>query len=1416
MNRALGIDVTTLSGEDVDYLQAIKPKEEQDRLNEKKADEEDEEEKKDEEEYKMIDSEDSEEEGEGGKKKGKEDGKEAKGKKEIVFTKRDKSRNINVGAVESSPGGSSARVTQESEKARYITTSEAKQRLIRFFINEREAMECLFKSVFPTIPGCQRRRVDPNMFFLEVLLIPPSRFRPPNKGAMGEMEHAQNVYFKQILQYNKTLYNSMRIGEVDSQTMVNQVVQMQNSVNLLMDSSKGPEDTPNGIKQLLEKKQGLFRKNMMGKRVNFAARSVISPDPYLYSNQIGVPEVFAKKLTFEEPVTDWNYKKLAQMVINGPDVHPGANAIVDEQGRRIILKGGDNNIESRKALSKTLLTHNPTNASHLLNKKVLRHLIDNDIVIMNRQPTLHKPSMMTMKTVVQKGERVIRMHYANCKTFNADFDGDEMNMHFPQTQQARADAVHIMFSDKQYITATSGTPLRGLIQDHVVSGVLLTKRDTFFTKDEFQQLFYQAVAKINDDELIIPPPCILKPKSLWSGKQIITAILKHLTKEYPVGLNLDAKAQIGKEMWGGDVFEQMVIIRDSELLTGVLDKAQFGSSTYSLVHAVYELYGPTYAGQLLSTFGRLFTIYLQYYGFTCGIDDLIISSNGDKARTEKLSKGDIDGLMVATQLSNYDSERHSSVTEALRETLLTDADFEKLDNLTKAKVNNLTTEVISAMIPKEQMKPFPKNFLSLMTLSGAKGSQVNVSQISCLLGQQELEGRRVPVMFSGKTLPSFPPYDTRVRAGGYVGDRFLTGIRPQEYYFHCMAGREGLVDTAVKTSNSGYLQRCLIKHLEGLYVAYDYSVRDSDGSIVQFRYGEDCIDPMESKYLTKFDFLVSNLETIKAKYDYDTAMESNAYQIRPVKNYFKKKKKLEEEYEEKLRKRAKQSQKPKSEKVKVKKEVREEEEDEEEGEEGKKTEKTKIDAAETHEIEEISEEEFQRIVKEELPIKKEDLDPIISCFNPATHLGCVSETFKKELDQFLAKDPMNIFIENRKEDKKDEYNEHGIKYVEKKLFEKLMYIKYRRSLVNPGEAVGVVVGQSIGEPSTQMTLNTFHLAGHGGANVTLGIPRLREIIMTASENIKTPSMNLPLYDSCTREEAYDIANKFYRLTLPELLREITVSETVETTSTGFRIRAYKINLHFQPDEYLEKEHSLTFDDFADQLARSFSPVLHAAILKEIKTHCAGIDSQTATTTFFASAAGETGGDDADTEKDEKQVEDKLDANDADQVKKKKQLTSYEDSDEEEEVKTDASAEPVQLLGITLGDDEDEDDENLDFNEYGEPVKKSKEVVVSKVDGKKKPAGAAGAKGGRKLKLKSTAATSALSNLKFLKTYKCYSGENRILLVFNIPVSDKKLLMVSIVERVADSYVVNAIPGIKQCFVAEKEGKVSFFILFSFY
>lgn len=306
------------------------------------------------------------------------------------------------------------------------------------------------------------------------------------------------------------------------------------------------------------------------------------------------------------------------------------------------------------------------------------------------QPTLHKPGIMAhrVRVLFSPTQNTLRMHYASklykslhhcfflltivllltnkinltqiiptspdCNTYNADYDGDEMNCHFPQSYLATAESHFIAGTDLQFIVPTDGSPLRGLIQDHVDAGVKLTCMNTFIEKAEYQQLLFAALGSLPGLELIrsdanieLLPPAIQKPKELWTGKQVISTLLNHLRKgndrdedpsfNFP-GLSMERKAKTPASAFGSSWNEHLVIVRDGDLLQGVLDKAAFGASEFSLVHAVYEAYGPSRAGLLLNALGRLFTAYIQYYsGHSCRMEDLILTPEAD-AKRRKLVK----------------------------------------------------------------------------------------------------------------------------------------------------------------------------------------------------------------------------------------------------------------------------------------------------------------------------------------------------------------------------------------------------------------------------------------------------------------------------------------------------------------------------------------------------------------------------------------------------------------------------------------------------------------------------------------------------------------------------------------------------------------------------------------------------------
>ncbi|KAG8759359.1 hypothetical protein FRC11_002067, partial [Ceratobasidium sp. 423] len=745
---------------------------------------------------------------------------------------------------------------------------------------------------------------------------------------------------------------------------------------------------------------------MYGRHVNYAARSVISPDVNIETNEIGIPPVFARKLTFPEPVTSHNVKELRQAVINGTAVYPGASIVQNEDGGLVYLDRMEP--DARAALAARLLTPpegpTPNDLTHrdARGKTVYRHLKDGDILILNRQPTLHKPSMMAHRAKVLKGEKTIRMHYANCNSYNADFDGDEMNIHFAQNHVARSEAIHIANTDNQYLAATSGDPLRGLIQDHVVAGVWMTNKSTMFNREEYYQLLYGALRPENDysgqGRVKTLPPTIWKPKPLWTGKQIISTLLLNITPPDAGGLTLTSKGKVGNEHWGPHSQEETVLFCDGELLCGVLDKSQFGASSYGLVHSVYELYGPETAGRLLSILSRLFTKFLQHRAFTCRMDDLALTPEGDTRRSRILQDAKPFGYDAAVE--NFPSLDGASPEECARrlpilleEVLRDDAKMANLDLTVKKKMTAVTESVTKACMPHGLLRKFPDNHMQTMTMSGAKGSAVNARQISCGLGQQELEGRRVPTMVSGKTLPSFKAFETAAIAGGYIASRFLTGIRPQEFYFHCMAGREGLIDTAVKTSRSGYLQRCLIKHLEGLKVHYDGTVRGSDSALMQFAYGGDGLDVTRQKHLLAFgsekkklqnqlfEFALRNERALRARL--------NVLSVA-----------------------------------------------------GRMDEHTAVD-------------HMHKALK-----KPHKYPPTMSLYPPTTHIGSTSETYASALDAYVKENPHQL-IKPRKKD--GEQKVPKLRSLQDQMpaaqFKLLMNVRYLRSLAEPGEAVGLLASQ---------------------------------------------------------------------------------------------------------------------------------------------------------------------------------------------------------------------------------------------------------------------------------------------------------------------------------------------------------------------
>ena len=1156
------------------------------------------------------------------------------------------------------------------EKEEYINPSRVHAQLVQLFARESEVFNLIYGNSIDTtsatgqarpqkrsktasgagVPTGVRVGVTADMFFINTILVPPNRWRPENRTGNDEIAEAlENNLYRNILNHCDAMAQIQKEIAAEAQRQKEGLpsqlettprtrtrtyadlevtwVLLQEAVNSLQDRDKNPlqgaagRRNPDGVKQKLEKKEGMFRKYMMGKRVNFAARTVISPDPNIETNEIGVPPVFATKLTYPEAVTQWNVEELQLAVKNGAHVWPGAVAVEDESGRVVTLER--KNIEDRTSIANSLLAPTPGSTMRGTRpKKVHRHLNNGDIVIMNRQPTLHKPSMMCHRAKVLPGEKTLRMHYTNCNTYNADFDGDEMNLHFPQNELARAEALGIADTDHQYLSNTAGNPLRGLIQDHISMGVHLTKRDSFFERDQAMQLLYAALRPEQGHcargRVEMCSPAIWKPKPLWTGKQIITSVLMNIRPDTHQGLTVAGKSTTEGSMWGaeGKPEESDVVFSDGYFCQGVLDKKQIGPSSGGFVNAIYEAYGHVVAGRLLSILGRLLTRLLVVRGFSCGVEDLIVTPEGEASRREIIKQAETVGLEVAAKYVGLAEQNvvagDRELRRRLEDVLRDDAKQGGLDQLTNNATKDITSAISSATLPYALKKPFPHNQMQTMTASGAKGSKVNASQISCNLGQQVLEGRRVPIMVSGKTLPCFRPFESSVRAGGYITDRFLTGVRPQEYFFHAMAGREGLIDTAVKTSRSGYLQRCVIKGMEGLRAEHDSSVRDSsDGSVIQFLYGEDALDVPKAKYLSDFKFTAEN----------HLSLFQNL---------------------------------------------------------GMKEQWQKIISEEAAEWNKHAERKYR---------KTGDLgasEPALSVFNPSTHGGSTSEKLLRASRVYADENPDGLLKDKKKSPDA---------VVSKKNFQAILDVRYLTSVVEPGEAVGVIAGQSIGEPSTQMTLNTFHLAGHSAKNVTLGIPRLREIVMTAAKSLATPTMTLKLNDGIAMDDAKKFAKGISRLSLAEVIDKVTVTERVGKGIAYGEARKYEIRLELFPRAEYEKEYAVTVQDVVSTIEHRFLPQLQKLVRQAIKKRG---DEKTLKADIGKSAGRveeETTRPEADNEggNDDSDADDEDDAT-GDKQKRNKMQAGYEaeEDDEEREIASQNQKEA----------DIDEEDEEVEDETYG--------------------------------------------------------------------------------------------------------------------
>ncbi len=678
----------------------------------------------------------------------------------------------------------------------------------------RERLEKIPDEDLPAL-GLNPKAVRPEWFVLTVLPVPPVTVRPSIILETGQRSEDDLTHkLVDIIRINQRFLENKEAGA--PQLILEDLWELlQYHVTTYLDNEVSgipPARHRSGrplktLAQRLKGKEGRFRGSLSGKRVNFSARTVISPDPCLSINEVGVPKVIAEELTVPLYVTERNIDEAREYILRTE--HPKANYVIRPDGRRIRVM--DTN---REKLAEEIEP----------GWIVERQLKDRDIVLFNRQPSLHRMSIMAHYVRVLP-YKTFRLNPAVCPPYNADFDGDEMNLHVPQSLEAQAEAKILMAVQEHILSPRFGGPIIGGIHDHISGLYLLTRGERKFTKEEVMIL----IRPLNIKKLP-PPKYVENGKEYWTGKQIFSLILPDITLEFKAEI-CQGCDECKKEECPYDAY---VIIRNGELIKGTIDEKAVGAFKGVIIDEIVRKYGTDKAKEFIDQMTHLAIRAIMFTGFTIGIDDEDIPEEAIEQIKEVIREAEkrVEGLIKAYREGNLEPMPGRSLEETLEMMIMREL----------GRARDQAGKIAGKFLGYD-------NPAVIMAVSGARGSMLNLTQMAACIGQQSVRGERIKrgYAYTNRTLPHFKPGDLSAKARGFVESSYKRGLNPIEFFFHAMGGREGLVDTAVRTSQSGYLQRRLINALQDLKVEYDGTVKEqTSGTLVQFRYGEDGVDPMKS------------------------------------------------------------------------------------------------------------------------------------------------------------------------------------------------------------------------------------------------------------------------------------------------------------------------------------------------------------------------------------------------------------------------------------------------------------------------------------------------------------------------------------------------------------------------------------------
>jgi DNA-directed RNA polymerase II subunit RPB1 len=883
--------------------------------------------------------------------------------------------------------------------------------------------------------GFNSKFTRPSWMICTVLAVPPLTVRPSvvmddNQRMEDDLTHK----LIDIVRNNQRLRDKIDKGDssavIDKYTDIVQfdvATYVDNDIKGLPPAAQRSGRPLKTLKSRLGAKTGRVRGNLMGKRVDFSARSVITPDSNIDVDELGVPEEIAMNLTFPETVTVYNRDRLMSYIRNGHAKYPGAKSVYLKDDQRPV---------SLKYVNPEMIDLKDGDIVH-------RHLIDGDVVLFNRQPSLHKGSAMCHRIRVLPYS-TFRLNVSATKPYNADFDGDEMNMHVPQSIASASELKYLASILRQIVSPRTNSAIISVFQD-TQTGIYRLSQPEVLVPEHIAMNILARMKK--------PLSTYIRQNKPLSGQDIISSTLPAID------------------------FSGKVLVKNGKLVHGILNKGAFASTTEGLVHMIYSDFGPKRAGQFINDIQNIVTKYNLFTGFSVGPSDLTTNKETDDIIKKTLAEG---RQKVSDILSDVHAGKFLNGSGR--------PDGEELEN----QILNALKAVASS-IGDESMKSLPNtNRMVQMVNSGAKGSSLNITQMLGLLAQQQVAGKRIQYTLQDRTLPHFTKFDDGMESRGFVENSFISGLRPAEFFFHAMGGREGLIDTAVKTSDSGYIQRRLVKTMEDLHVEYDGTVRNVNGSIFQHHYGGDGIDSICSEN-QPIELAVMSMEQLYKEFAA-----------------------TKDEFE-----------------AVVKGEISENPPD--------LVEQLLLDR-------EVLVKDVFRFKKGSSVMCPVPLKRMMEKYNNpfATKTSLTPDYVVQELQKFSEQSWIShnklfhILMRFYLAPKKSIINLR----LSKEMFDELLTdIRYRyvKSRVHPGEMVGTLAAQSIGEPTTQLTLNTFHSAGTAKANATAGVPRIVELL-GASSNPKNPANIIYLESSIAVSQVAAISKMkdIQKTTLRDITKSVRI------------------------------------------------------------------------------------------------------------------------------------------------------------------------------------------------------------------------------------------------------------------------------------